>query len=234
MRLKPTQKLKTITTYSMSNIEKSNKPKSGSSEAGYSHLKLLKPSNQAKSRAAAARARAKAQEQEAVTQTTSSTNGSGSGKQSKSQKKNNYKTRKERKNTANKLSPTTTETERKEKKNSAQKLLVVNQSKKACEKLLPSNKVYLCPSCDEQFETQDKCESHIQMCSFGLVKHLKPVIKTEFHEFKQTKESKSTPRSSDASQSNDPDTPNSKTKKKRVRRNRTRNKNKGPQQGVEA
>jgi len=213
MRSKPTQKPKTITTYSMSNAEKgSSKPKSGSKEAAYSHLKLLKPSNQAKSRAAAARARAKAsQEQEAVTQTTPFTNGGGSGKQSKSQKKNNYKTRKERKNTANKSSPTSIETKK------------------------SSKKVYLCPSCDERFETQDKCESHIQMCSFGLVKHLKPIVK-EDDDAKPAKESKPTSRSSDASQSsNNHNDPNSKTKKNRKRRDRrNRNKNKGPQQGTES
>jgi len=204
MRSKPTQKPKTITTYSKSNVEKGgSKPKSDSKE--YSHLKLLKPSNQAKSRAAVARARAKAsQEQEAVTQTTY-TNGGGSGKQSKSQKK--YKTRKERKNTANKSPPTTIETKK------------------------SSKKFYLCPSCDERFETQDKCESHIQMCSFGLVKHLKPIVK----DAKPAKESKPTSRSSDASQSSNANDPNSKTKKNRKRRDRrNRNKNKGPQQGTEA
>ena len=215
MRSKPTRKPKTITTHSMSNVEKgSSKPKSGSREAAYSHLQLLKPSNQAKSRAAAARARAKAsQEQEAVTQATS-TNGSGSGRQSYKER-NAYKERKERKerkNTAKKSSsPTTIETKK------------------------PSKKVYLCPSCDERFETQDKCESHIQMCSFGLVKHLKPIVKQD--DTKPAKESKPTSRSSDASRSSNANDPNSKTKKNRFRKRRdrhNRNKNKGPQQGAEA
>ena len=37
--------------------------------------------------------------------------------------------------------------------------------------------IFECPSCKEQYQTYNKCEEHTKKCLFGLVSHLKPVVK---------------------------------------------------------
>lgn len=37
--------------------------------------------------------------------------------------------------------------------------------------------IFECPSCKEQYQTYNKCEEHTKKCLFGLVSHLKPVVR---------------------------------------------------------
>ena len=37
--------------------------------------------------------------------------------------------------------------------------------------------IFECPSCKEQYQAYNKCEEHTKKCLFGLVSHLKPVVR---------------------------------------------------------
>ena len=54
---------------------------------------------------------------------------------------------------------------------------MADKDKKKSQKKPKMGDIFECTSCKEQYQAYNKCEEHTKKCLFGLVSHLKPVVR---------------------------------------------------------